>query len=96
VSEIYDRDPDFFKLYRMPQAYRGSAQTNSTVALSPGIEFQRLFEASPNPVNNPSAETSASPISDASASKDEQPGGRFVGSIDGNRTHSHIRREHRD
>ncbi len=50
VSEAYDRDPDFFKLYRMLQAYRGSlAQTSSTVVLSPGSEFLRLFEAGPNP-----------------------------------------------
>ncbi len=44
ASEVYDRGPDFFKLYRMPRAYRGSlAQANSTVALSPGIEFLRLL-----------------------------------------------------
>jgi modulator of FtsH protease HflC len=50
VSEAYDRDPDFFKLYRMLQAYRGSlAQTSSTIVLSPGSEFLRLFEAGPNP-----------------------------------------------
>src|SRR5271157_3225814 len=42
VSEAYDRDPDFFKLYRMLQAYRGSlAQTSSTIVLSPGSEFLR-------------------------------------------------------
>jgi hypothetical protein len=85
VSEVYDRDPDLFKLYCVPQAYRGSTQTDSTVALSSGSEFLRLFEAGPNPVNNPSAETSASPISDASASMHEQPGRRFVRSVDGNR-----------
>ncbi len=50
VLEVYDRDPDFFKLYRMLQAYRQSlAQTNSTIALSPGSEFLRLFEAGLNP-----------------------------------------------
>ncbi len=50
TSEAYDRDPDFFKLYRMLQAYRGSlAQTSSTIVLSPGSEFLRLFEAGPNP-----------------------------------------------
>ena len=50
VAEAYDRDPDFFKLYRMLQAYRQSlAQTSSTIVLSPGSEFLRLFEAGPNP-----------------------------------------------
>ena len=50
TSEAYDRDPDFFKLYRMLQAYRGSlAQTSSTILLSPGSEFLRLFETGPNP-----------------------------------------------
>ncbi len=50
VSEAYDHDPDFFKLYRMLQAYRQSlAQTSSTIVLSPGSEFLRLFEAGPSP-----------------------------------------------
>ena len=50
VAEAYDRDPDFFKLYRMLQAYRQSlAQTSSTDVLSPGSEFLRLFNAGPNP-----------------------------------------------
>jgi len=50
ASEVYGRDPDFFKLYCAPQAYRGSlAQTDSTVALSPGSEFLRLFGAGANP-----------------------------------------------
>ncbi len=34
----------------MLQAYRGSlAQTGSTIVLSPGSEFLRLFETGPNP-----------------------------------------------
>jgi hypothetical protein len=39
VSEVYDREPDFFKLYRMLQAYR------LAVALFPGSEFPRLAAA---------------------------------------------------
>jgi modulator of FtsH protease HflC len=50
VAEAYDRDPDFFRLYRSLQAYRQSlAQTSSTVLLSPGSEFLRLFNAGPTP-----------------------------------------------
>jgi hypothetical protein len=49
---VYDRDPDFFKLYRMPQAYRASlAQTNSTVAVSPGSEFLRLLLTAIAPID---------------------------------------------
>ncbi len=48
VAESYDRDPDFFRLYRSLQAYRQSlAQTSSTVLLSPGSEFLHLFNAGP-------------------------------------------------
>ena len=37
VAEAYDRDPDFFNLYRLLQSHRGSlAQTSSTIVLSPG------------------------------------------------------------
>ncbi|MGO8797854.1 MAG: protease modulator HflC [Roseiarcus sp.] len=48
VAEAYDRDPDFFRLYRSLQAYRQSlAQASSTVLLSPGSEFLQLFNAGP-------------------------------------------------
>ena len=54
VSEAYDRDPEFFKIYRELQAYRQSpAQTKSTVLISPGSEFLQLFEAGPNPSASP-------------------------------------------
>ena len=50
VAEAYDRDPDFFRLYRSLQAYRQSlAQASSTVLLSPGSEFLQLFNAGPTP-----------------------------------------------
>ncbi len=50
VAEAYDRDPEFFRLYRSLQAYRQSlAQTSSTVLLSPGSEFLHLFNAGPTP-----------------------------------------------
>ncbi len=50
VAEAYDRDPDFFRLYRSLQAYRQSlAQTSSTVLLSPGSEFLHLFNSGPTP-----------------------------------------------
>jgi membrane protease subunit HflC len=50
VAEAYDRDPDFFRLYRSLQAYRQSlAQTSSTVLLSPGSEFLHLFNTGPTP-----------------------------------------------
>ena len=52
VAEAYDRDPDFFRLYRSLQAYRRSlAQTSSTVLLSPGSEFLHLFNSRPNAVD---------------------------------------------
>ena len=45
VAEAYDRDPDFFRLYRELQAYRQSlAQTKSTVLISPGSEFLHLCD----------------------------------------------------
>jgi membrane protease subunit HflC len=50
AAEAYDRDPDFFRLYRSLQAYRQSlAQTSSTVLLSPGSEFLHLFNTGPTP-----------------------------------------------
>ncbi|HME22698.1 MAG TPA: protease modulator HflC [Acetobacteraceae bacterium] len=48
AAEAYDRDADFFRLYRMLQAYRESlAQPNATVLLSPGSDFLRLFDVGP-------------------------------------------------
>lgn len=60
VAEAYDHDPEFFRLYRLLQAYRQSlAQASSTVLLSPGSEFLKLFNAGPTPT--PSNESAANP-----------------------------------
>ena len=54
VAVAYDRDPEFFRIYRKLQAYRQSlAQTKSTVLISPGSEFLQLFESGPNPSASP-------------------------------------------
>jgi membrane protease subunit HflC len=50
VAEAYDRDPGFFRLYRLLQAYRQSlAQPSSTVLLSRDSEFLRSFNVGPAP-----------------------------------------------
>ena len=50
LSDAFNQDPSFYKLYRSLQTYRQAlAESGPTIVLSPDTEFLRHFKTGPNP-----------------------------------------------